>query len=107
MFEHLKTRKGLICNGFESAGITEAVEKRDEISDCDKRIFKLYSYGQLGLKASIYNVHTIFKKCNISYLGYPHISVPIRGQKCYNSGKLSARTKWMNLYKYAKILGTV
>ena len=40
VFEHLKTRKGQIFNGFESAGITEAVEKCNKISNCEVNPFR-------------------------------------------------------------------
>ena len=36
IFEHLKTLKDLIFNGFESVGITEAEEKYNEISNLEE-----------------------------------------------------------------------
>ena len=40
MFEHLKTWKDQIFNGFESAVITEAVEKCNEIGNCEENPFR-------------------------------------------------------------------
>ena len=39
MFEHLNTRRDLIFHGFESAAITEAVEKCNEISNPEENQF--------------------------------------------------------------------
>ena len=40
MFKHLKTPKGSICNSFESADITKAVEKCNEIRNREKNPFR-------------------------------------------------------------------
>ena len=40
MFEHLNTRRDLIFHGFESAAITEAVEKCNEISNPEENQFR-------------------------------------------------------------------
>ena len=40
MFEHLKTWKDQIFNGFESAAVTEAIEKCNEIGNCEENPFR-------------------------------------------------------------------
>ena len=55
MFEHLKTRKDLIFSGFESAGITKAIEKCNEIRNHEEKQFTA-SYSIISRLGSIHLV---------------------------------------------------